>query len=217
MPVKADWQHPMKHPHHARRNPFPSLKPCAQRDPAWIKMAAPLVLLPDAGTVCRFPGSLFPTVRDLRRKGIPLSLEGNRTGIYDDDTTPRWALLWSHGIPGQSKLPLLGWTICHAWDRGHDPDAYTRLANLFLVPEFLASLAGEQGPLTPHLRYHAWRVYHWKPAGEETPAPPDDYTDALWNYLPPVEDPEGFFQEEWSRARCQRSRKLRLCLQGEFS
>lgn len=124
--------------------------------------------------------------------------------------------MWAHGIPGKSKTSTVGWTISHVWDRSKDVEAYTHLANLALLPEYLGSLSDKQGPLTRHLRYHAWAVYGWKPADVEPPAKPDGYDGIVWNYLSPITDPAGFVQAEFGKANCKRSKVLKPLMPREF-
>lgn len=199
----------MKHAHHADRMPVPILKPLGEDELRLVRIAAARIYLPDPHTVAQFCGAVFPTIRDPRKREQPVEQEGRVIGMYDDNTTPRWALLWAHGIPGKSKQPTKGWTISHVWDRSKDMGAYTHLANLALLPEYLGSLSDKQGPLTHPLRFHAWHVYGWRPAEVEEPAKPDGYDQISWNYFTPVEDPVGFVRDEFAMAGCNRSKALK--------
>lgn len=183
--------------------------PLGEDEKALVSMAAARILLPDPATVKSFNHAMFPTIRAPRELYQEVKVQDRIVGMHDDNTTPRWALLWTHGIPGKSKLPTLGWTIAHVWDRSQDLNAYTCLANLALIPEYLGSLSDKQGPLTRYLRYHAWQVYQWRPADAEPPCAPDHYAEIRWNYLTPVVDPVGFFRDEFASANCRRSRVLK--------
>jgi len=198
----------MKYNHHQRRNPIPSLKPLGKDEKSLVMMAAARILLPDPNTVKFFKQAIFPTIRGPRELYQGVKMEDQIVGMHDDNTTPRWALLWTHGIPGKSKQPTLGWTIAHVWDRSQDLDAYTRLANLALIPEYLGGLSDKQGPLTRYLRYHAWQVYQWRPIDADVPIAPDHYAEIRWNYLTPVDDCAGFFRDEFASANCRRSKVL---------
>ena len=112
--------------------------------------------LPNASTVAALGGAIFPTVRD--NKQICEIFEGEGTaGMYDDNTTPRWALLWSHGIL-QTYHPK-GWTFAHIWPSQGDLNSYTNLANLAMIPECFGTLTDKEGPLTQFLQWHAWETY----------------------------------------------------------
>jgi hypothetical protein len=202
----------MKHSHHVRRMPVPVLEPLGDDELNLVRIAAARIFLPHPKTVAQFPEAVFPTIRNPRKREQPVESEGRIIGMYDDNTTPRWALLWAHGIPGKSKQPTKGWTISHVWDRSKDINAYTHLANLALLPEYLGSLSDKQGPLTHHLRFHAWHVYRWRPEGSEMPVKPSSYDAIEWRYFDPIDDPVGFLRAEFSKGNCGRCKALQPLL-----
>ena len=127
--------------------------------------------------------------------------------MYDDNTTPRWAFLWSHGI--RSKGGTTGWMYAHVWPSGDNLCTYTHLANLVMVPECFGSLTDKAGPLTSFLRWHAWVAYHWKPDWQPIPIKPNDYDKITWQYLPAIESPLAFVREMLTKSRSTRSKLLR--------
>ena len=131
----------------------------------------------------------------------------DRKVMYDDNATPRWALLWSHGFE-QMAQPT-GWTFAHVWDESDDPDAYTHLANLVMMPECFGSLSDKQGPLVLHLRHHAESVYGWRPANTDPVESPSGYNDLTWRYLDPIQDPLDFIRNRMARSKEKRVRTLR--------
>lgn len=173
------------------------------------RMVARASFLPNPATVAAMGGAVFPTFRSSAKRISPIEKDGRRVGMYDDNTTPRWALLWSHGIAGVSKQPSAGWTFAHVWPSGEDLDAYTHLANLAMMPECFASLTDKAGPVTHYLRWHAWAVYGWKPAAKPVPERPEGFDTMTWNYLPAIDDPKAFVHERLRLADCQRSRILK--------
>ena len=199
----------MRHAHHVYRKPVPVLEPLGEDEQILVRIAATRIYLPHRNTVAQFQGAVFPTIRDPRKLRQAVNHEGRIIGMYDDNTTPRWALLWAHGIPGRSNQLTQGWTISHVWDRSKDMGAYTHLANLALLPEYLSSLSDKQGPLTHHLRFHAWDVYRWKPLGSDTPVRPIGYDPDQWCYFKPVADPVGFLRAEFSKGNCRRCQALK--------
>lgn len=177
-------------------------------------LAARLCQLPDAKTVRRFEKAVFPTLRNSLLRGERIYLGGKPVGMYDDNTTPRWALLWSHGIRGGNKT-LEGWHIAHVWNNCNNLDCYTRLENLLLVPAAYAGLTDGEGPLAPYLRYHALEEYRWCP-GSAIPEPkkPRDY-DAFRNecqYLDAAIDDA----RHLVLSRLQKSRSGRATVLREF-
>lgn len=147
-------------------------------------LAAPLCQLPNKKTVRQFKKAVFPTLRDGSRRGELIYARDKPVGMYDDNTTPRWALLWSHGIQSSSKT-LKGWHVAHVWNNCNNVQCYTRLENLLLVPAAYAGLTDDYGPLTPYLRYHAFKVYRWRPKGKPAPKKPLEYEKfrKMWRYL----------------------------------
>lgn len=152
--------------------------------------AASLCLLPDKKTVGHFKKAVFPTKRKMALRGSPILDESNKKiGMYDDNTTPRWALLWSHNIQDGDGA-LQGWHVAHVWDNCNELHCYTRLENLLLVPAAYAGLTDGDGPLAPYLRYHAFAAYEeWHPECTQRPEKPDDYDSFsnAWQYID-VED-----------------------------
>ena len=130
--------------------------------------------------------------------------------MYDDNTTPRLALLWSHGWV-QMAHPT-GWTFAHVWDESDDPDAYTHPANLVMMPECFGSLSDKQGPLVLHLRHHADSVYGWRPANRSPVERLSGYDDLTWRYLDPVPDPLDRIRNRMANSNEKRMRVLRELL-----
>ncbi len=127
--------------------------------------------------------------------------------MYDDNVTPRWALLWSHGIPithHPSKR-----TFAHVWEVADSMEAFNHLANIIMVPEPFAGLTDKTGPLTEYLRWHAFGVYGWKPENAEVPTKPNDFDEIEWRYLPKIEDPKQFVSVQVRRLNNQRIKILR--------
>jgi hypothetical protein len=126
--------------------------------------------------------------------------------LLDDNVTARWALLWSHGIPATHHLP--GFTFAHVWGAVKDPSAYTHLANLAMMPEYLGSLSDKEGPFAGFLRFHAWTRYGWKPTGYPEPPRPDGFDAIEWRYLEDHPDPFRFVRERLATLKNQRTTLL---------
>ncbi len=173
------------------------------------KMVARTAYLPAPETVAALNGAVFPTTRDSQARITPIEREGAVIGMYDDNTTPRWALLWAHGISGVGKMPSAGWTFAHVWSASDDIDSYTNLANLAMIPECFASLTDKNGPLTRFLQWHAWEKYHWKPNARGQPTRPNGYELITWNYFPHIADPVAFIRVQLGKATCKRSQILK--------
>lgn len=170
------------------------------------KFVVPYCRLPHPEVVSQFSSAVFPTVRDMPRRQSTGQI-ADRTVMWDDNTTPRWALLWSHGIPDTAHPK--GWTFAHVWGTGKDPDAYTHLANLVMMPEALASLSDKDGPLCNYFRFHAESVYGWRPDGFGETAKPEGFDKIQWTYLEPESDPCGFVQARLNQLNSRRVKLIR--------
>ena len=149
--------------------------------------------LPNEQTARELNYPIFQTLRNPKRR-YQLHYEKNApVAMYDDNTTPRWALLWAHGI--EAVAHQKGWQFSHVWPASEDRHAYTRVANLALVPECFGGLTDKQGPLVPFLRWHAWCKYLWKPANKMIPQCPAGFETITWQYLPYKENPARFISD----------------------
>jgi hypothetical protein len=163
--------------------------------------------LPNPRTVAELPEAIFPSVRGPGSLRMTIQQTGGKSVLFDDNVTPKWALLWSHGMTKQ--LRTSGWTVAHVWPQVKCPDCYTRLANLALIPECLAGLSDKQGPATAYLRYHAQEVYGWSPAGSDTIGKPRYYDNMDWHYLEYAGAPREVIAEYGSTLYNQRIELLR--------
>jgi hypothetical protein len=77
------------------------------------------------------------------------------------------------------------------------------------MPEWLASLSDKDGPLGPYLRFHAFKIYGWKPASEEPPVEPPQYEEIPWNYLKPFTGSKEFVQKRVNGLKNERCVILR--------
>ncbi len=188
--------------------PLPQMEPLNEYSLTLAKMVASTSYLPHPYTVGALNGAAFPTQR-YRNRYPKLSLILNNDveiGMYDDNTTPRWALLWSHGFADGQRN---GWGFAHVWQVSDDMKAYTNIANLAMIPECFGTLTDKKGPLTGYLQWHAWKVYGWKPDGMNVPTEPPDYNQLEWRYLNRTDAPRELINERILRRDNQRLRILR--------
>ena len=174
---------------------------------ALVSIAVRHCLMPHPDVVAALPDALLPVIRASTargKRGKPIDWGGERV-LCDDNTSPRWALLWSHELTNRRKS---GWCVAHVYDRSADRHAYTRLANLCMIPESLAALSDKDGPLVDYLKFHAWKIYSWLPEGDSLPEP-RGYGDLTWHYLDPVGDPLRAFHERLRKSKDDRVISLR--------
>lgn len=162
--------------------------------------------LPDPETVRKMDGAIFPTFRNRNKRAQPIEDAGKIIGMYDDNATAHWALLWCHGI--LTKCPS-GWSISHVWALKNDIKSFTHLANLVLIPECLAGLSDKRGPLTEYLRWHSWKIYGWKPDFAPELRCPEGYDDIKWRYFEKIDDPVKIIRDRINKLKNQRVRILR--------
>ena len=173
------------------------------------KIALTYCLLPSRAVVKSIGGPVFPTIRN-RGKRIETGYVNGRRVMYDDNTTPRWALLWTHGYTKVAHPK--GWTFAHVWDESGNPEAYTHLANLVMMPECFASLSDKLGPLVSYLRYHSQSVYQWRPEDRSSVEKPERYDQIEWNYFEPIPDPGDAVRTRLTELNNQRVIKIRKIL-----
>ena len=98
---------------HSMRTPL--LEPLDQYFSSLARMVANTSWLPHPDTVYALGRAAFPTAR--ARRGHPrftfICDNGKRVGMYDDNTTPRWAILGAHGI--RNWRDRKGWAFAHVW------------------------------------------------------------------------------------------------------
>ena len=178
----------------------------------WLPFAeavAKTSYMPNPAVVRTVAGAVFPTTRNQKARRTAIEGENGVVGMYDDNTTPRWALLWAHGFGGISKNGSKGWTFAHVWPTKDDRDSYTNLANLAMIPECFGSLTDKDGPVTHYLRWHAWIIYGWKPPGKPVPAKPPEYDSLVWRYFDAIDNPVGFIAAQFEKGGCKRCEILR--------
>ncbi len=170
-----------------------------------VRAVAKHCLLPHPEVVAAFQGAVFPSIRNARKRG-QTDIVGGREVLYDDNTTPRWALLWAHGytMMGHPR----GWTFAHVWPTSGDAAAYTHLANLCMLPEFFGSLTDKDGPMCSFLRFHAWQEYGWCPTSSP-PSEPEGFASIDWRYLESAPNPRASVLDRLNRSKERRAVSLR--------
>jgi hypothetical protein len=177
------------------------------------QMVAKTSWLPHPDTVKEMGGAAFPALR--ARKEYPRfthACENEKpVGMYDDNVTPAWALIWAHDIKGTRPK---GWTVAHVWPETDSVDSFTHLANLAMIPECFGTLTDKTGPLTVFLRWHAWTVYHWKPGQQTELLKPDGYDAITWRYLEYAANPRALIRQRLIDSDNQRTRILRPIMES---
>jgi hypothetical protein len=186
------------------RMSIPRVEPLDKYVPALARMVAATSWLPHPDTVRSLGREAFPTLRGRKNhpRFTPIWRNRKKVGMYDDNTTPRWALLWSHGIMITDHPSA--WSFAHVWESANDIRTYTHLANLVMVPECFGSLTDKNGPLTAYLRWHSWAVYGWKPASVAKPKMPEGYENISWSYFEKVGHPKESIRDRVAGLRNQR-------------
>jgi len=143
-------------------------------------------------------GALFRTVRGPGRRGSFGPLPGGEEVMFDDNTSPTLAFLWS---AGRSKGPDVQYN--HVWSDPRNPLTYTALWNICATPAFLAKTTdGSNHPeVLGLLRYRAFDLFGRRPEGEARPERPDDYERFTWPEAPePVVDLEAVIRGRLAEA-----------------
>jgi hypothetical protein len=159
---------------------------------------ASLALFSNPQTVAQSAGqALFRIVRGsiLRRGEITRHPDG-REVLLDDNTGPTDAFLWANRLKRGSYTDV---QFCHVWQASEDPASYTNLANLCLLPAFLAKLSDTHPRIVLMLRWRAEQLYGWRPAGEKAMSPDPGYAELVWaEPFPATADLAGVLRAEMS-------------------
>lgn len=124
-------------------------------------------------------------VRDAARRG-QIKDRGGGPVALDDNKSPTDAFLWCNGIrrPREAQFN-------HVYANSADSASYTCLANLCVTPSFIAKLTDTDQRARSLLRFRAFDLYGWVPAGLARPELPAEYDKLEWAPpLPPVADVE---------------------------
>jgi hypothetical protein len=131
---------------------------------------------------------LFRVVRNAAKRGRVEAGEGGWIA-YDDNKSPTDAFLWCNGLSAGKMRDV---QFNHLYADSQNADQYTCLANLCVTPAFLAKLTDTRSNIRSLLRFRAYELYGWMPAGQEPPPKPADYSELTWAApIPAVADVEG--------------------------
>jgi hypothetical protein len=131
---------------------------------------------------------LFRVVRNAAKRGRVEAGEGGWIA-YDDNKSPTDAFLWCNGLSAGKMRDV---QFNHLYADSQNADQYTCLANLCVTPAFLAKLTDTKANIRSLLRFRAYELYGWMPAGQEPPPKPADYSELTWAApIPAVADVEG--------------------------
>ena len=107
---------------------------------------------------------------------------------FDDNTQANSAIkaailkgLDKYGIHGNSRQIFKGFEACHIWpDTCYDARYHTSVANIVLLPREIAGLTDHCNAVEELLKYEAWKRFGFKPAEEEIPQRPKNYSKIVW-------------------------------------
>lgn len=107
---------------------------------------------------------------------------------FDDNTQANSAIktailkgLDKYGIHGNSRQSFKGFEACHIWpDTCYDARYHTSVANIVLLPREIAGLTDHCDAVEELLKYEAWKRFGFKPAEEEIPQRPKNYSKIKW-------------------------------------
>jgi hypothetical protein len=128
--------------------------------------------------------AIFPAIRCrvITDRGKDTTLADGRRAMMDDNTSPTEAFLFTHGISRSSYRDL---QFNHIWQSASDVESYTSLANLCVTPSFLSKLTDTDQEVGALLRYRAYDLYGYAPAGIDPM--PAGYSLLRWaEPMPPV-------------------------------
>lgn len=113
--------------------------------------------------------------------------------MIDDNKGPTDAFTWVHGI---AKTQYQDVQFSHIWAESRDVGVYTNLANICVLPAFLAKLSDVHTSVRAILQFRAFTLYAgWRPDSKPIPVKPAGYDDLLWaEPHPAITDVEGAYR-----------------------
>jgi hypothetical protein len=147
--------------------------------------------------------ALFRVVRDAPRRDQVGELPDGTRVMFDDNTVPTLAFLWSAGLVRPRDVQFN-----HVWADSRSPDSYTALWNVCATPSFLAKPTDTDPVVAAALRFRAWDLFGF---GLGEPVRPAGYDRLCWPEHPaPVPDLEGVLRRRMTEApRSRPSRSAR--------
>lgn len=142
------------------------------------QVVASLTVFAHPQTVAQTEGrNVFRVVR--RRQQRDVGTFGEVPGcdgrvMLDDNRSPAVAFEWVHGIRERPDVQ-----VNHVWSRSQDVTAYTALANLCLMPAFLAKLTDMDSTISTLLRDRTYDLFGYCPDAAPRPVKPVDYEGLL--------------------------------------
>lgn len=121
---------------------------------------------------------VYPNVRRGRKEDKGREIEGIK---IDDNTYANAAI--KRAISKDIKFE--DFEVCHIWPgTTYDERYHTLLQNLVMLPRALAALSDHLEEAISVLKYRAWELYGWHPAGTQIPQKPAFYPSSWGSAVP---------------------------------
>jgi hypothetical protein len=145
--------------------------------------------------------NIFKVIRCslMSERGKYGTLDDGTQVMLHDNTPPYEAFTWANGI---SRWSFTDCQFNHIWSDSKNVALYTSLANLCVLPAFLAKLTDTDNYIKEILQFRSFELYNsFSPVGIK-PYRPKDYDDLIWApTLPPIENVENQLRREMAKKR----------------
>ena len=123
---------------------------------------ASLALFSHPDTVAQTDGrAVFRIVRGpILQRGQIVPLGDGKPVLLDDNTGPTDTFIWANQFRRGTYNDV---QFCHIWPQSGDPEAYTSLANICMLPAFLAKLSDTHPAIMTLLRQRSVDLYGRQP------------------------------------------------------
>jgi hypothetical protein len=145
---------------------------------------ASLALFSHPSTVAQTRGeAIFRIVRGpIPQRGHIVPFGDGHPVLLDDNTGPTDAFIWANQLRRGAYSDV---QFCHIWQESGNPRCYTNLANICVLPAFLAKLSDTHPCITMLLRQRAREIYDWQPPATQEPTSHPEVPRLDWApYLP---------------------------------
>jgi hypothetical protein len=144
-----------------------------------LQAVASLALFSHPETVAQTQGhALFRIVRGpIPQRGHIVPFDDGKEVLLDDNTGPTDAFLWANQIRRGAYSDV---QFCHIWQNSGNPRSYTNLANICVLPAFLAKLSDTHAEINTVLKQRVLEFYGWHPHTETVPSVDRQLTNLEW-------------------------------------
>lgn len=128
--------------------------------------------------------NVFRVIRNFQNRGKYADYGDGKRVLEDDNKAPTDAFIWANKIKRSQYSDI---QFCHIWRDSKSVKLYTCIANICILPAFLAKLTDSDLNIIDLLKHRIFKLYDgFHPDDNEPPVKPFYYDSLLWSKtIPP--------------------------------